>query len=119
LLPLISRVLRCWVVRILLDEQLPVDLAAALEGHNVDTVAGRGWTGVTNGELLRRMGGEYDALVTMDRGIEFQQNLTTLSVGVLLIRASSNRMAHLQPLVPAILSTLPALKAGELHRIGG
>lgn len=79
-------------MRVLLDEQLPVDLAAALEGHSVDTVVGRGWTGITNGELLRRMGGEYDALVTMDRGIEFRQNLTPLAVAVLLVRAPSNRM---------------------------
>ena len=79
-------------MRVLLDEQLPLDLAAALQGHRVFTVAGRGWTGITNGELLRRMGGEYDALVTMDRGIEFQQNLTSVAVGVLLVRASSNRM---------------------------
>lgn len=90
-----------------------------LHGHRVDTVAGRGWTGVTNGELLRRMGGEYDALVTMDQGIEFQQTLTTVAVGVLLVRAPSNRMTHLRPLVPAILEALPALKPGQLHRISG
>ena len=65
------------------------------------------------------MGGECDALVTMDRGIEFQQNLTSVAVGVLLVRASSNRMVHLQPLVPAILDALPALKPGQSHRIGG
>ena len=106
-------------MRVLLDEQLPLDLAAALVGHSVDTVAGRGWTGITNGELLRRMEGQYDALVTMDRGIEFQQNLTSATVGVLLLRAPSNRMAHLQPLVSTILDALPALKAGQLHRIGG
>ena len=52
-------------------------------------------------------------------GIEFQQNLTSVAVGVLLVRASSNRMVHLQPLVPAILDALPALKPGQLHRIGG
>jgi hypothetical protein len=73
-------------VRVLLDEQLPVDLAATLRGHSVDTVVRRGWIGITNGELLRRMGTEYDALVTMDRGIEFQQNLATVSVGILLVR---------------------------------
>jgi hypothetical protein len=61
---------------------------------------------------------EYDALVTMDRGIEFQQNLSTLPFGVLLVRAPSNRLVHLQPLVPAILDALPALKPGQLHRIG-
>jgi hypothetical protein len=64
------------------------------------------------------MVGEYDALVTMDRGIEFQQNLTTVCFGVLLVRAASNRMVHLQPLVPAILDALPELKLGQLHRIG-
>jgi hypothetical protein len=58
-------------VRVLLDEQIPVDLAPALQGHSIDTVVGRGWAGITNGELLRRMGTEYDALVTMGRGIEF------------------------------------------------
>jgi hypothetical protein len=105
-------------VRVLLDEQLPVDLAAALEGHNVDSVVRRGWTSITNGELLRRMGTEYDALVTMDRGIEFQQNPATLSVAILLIRAPSNRMVHRLPLVPTILDALPALKPGQLHRIG-
>jgi hypothetical protein len=65
------------------------------------------------------MGGEYDALVTMDRGIEFEQNLATVAVGVLLVRAPSNRMVHLQPLVPAILDALPTLKPGQLNRIGG
>ncbi len=64
------------------------------------------------------MHGEYDALITMDRGIEFQQNLSTLPFGVLLVRAPSNRMVHLQPVVPPILDALPAVKPGELHRIG-
>ena len=105
-------------MRVLLDEQLPVDLAAALEGHSVDTVVGRGWTGITNGELLRRMGAEYDALVTMDRGIEFQQNLATVSIGILLVRAPSNRMVHLLPLVPTMLQALSALRPSQLHRIG-
>jgi len=63
------------------------------------------------------MQGEYDALITMDRGIEFQQNFSILPFGVLLIRAPSNRMLHLQPLVPALLDALPALKPGELRRI--
>lgn len=104
-------------MRVLLDEQLPLDLAATRQGHSIDTVVGRGWAGITNGELLRRMHGEYDALITMDRGIELQQDLATLPFGVLLVRAPSNRMVHLQPLVPPILDALPAVKPGQLHRI--
>jgi hypothetical protein len=55
----------------------------------------------------------------MDRGIEFQQRFATVTVAVLLVRARSSRMVHLQPLVPAILDALPALEPGQLHRIGG
>jgi predicted nuclease of predicted toxin-antitoxin system len=64
-------------MRLLLDEHLPIGLAAELHGHAVDTVSGRGWTGIKNGELLRRMTGQYDVLVTKDRSIEFQQRLST------------------------------------------
>jgi hypothetical protein len=52
-------------VRVLLDENIPVDLARRLDPHQVDTVAGLGWQGTKNGELLRRATGSYDALVTM------------------------------------------------------
>ena len=52
-------------MRVLLDENLPVELATALTGHRVDTVSGLGWEGVTNGELLSRMAGRFDALLPL------------------------------------------------------
>jgi len=55
----------------------------------------------------------------MDRGIEFQRNLSGLPFGILLVRAASNRIDHLRPLVPAILEALPALEPGVLLRIAG
>jgi len=60
------------------------------------------------------MMGVYDALLTMDRGIEHQQNLARLPFGVILIRAASNRMEHLEPLVPAIIDALAVLQPGQL-----
>jgi hypothetical protein len=74
-------------MRVLLDEQPPVDLAAELIGHAVDTIVGLRWQGVTNGELLRRAAGRYDAFVTMDRGMRHQQNLAAAPFGIVLIRA--------------------------------
>jgi len=64
------------------------------------------------------MRGEYDALLTMDRAIEFQQNLSGLPFGVLLLRAPSNRIVHLRPLVPTILDVLSQLSPGQVGRIG-
>lgn len=105
-------------MRVLLDEQLPVDFAVELTGHDVDTVVGRGWTGVKNGELLRRMSGLYDALVTMDRSMEFQQNVSALPFGLVVVRAPSNRMVHVRPLVTAILGAIAATNPGTVQRIG-
>jgi hypothetical protein len=105
-------------MRLLLDEHLPIGLSAELHGHVVDTVSGRGWSGIKNGELLRRMSSQYDVLVTIDRSIEFQQRISTLPFGIVLVRARSNRMQDLRPLVPSILSALDAVKSGRIHRVG-
>ena len=42
-----------------------------------------------------------------------------LSLSVLIIRAPSNRMVHLEPLVENILTTLRELKPGQLREVGG
>ena len=105
-------------MRLLLDEHLPIGLAAELAGDTVDTVSGRGWSGIKNGELLRRMNGQYDALVTVDRSIEFRQRIATLRFGIVPVRARSNRMQDLMPLVPSIRSALDTLKPGRICRVG-
>lgn len=71
-----------------------------------------------NGELLSRASGRYDAFVTMDRSTEHEQNVSTLPFGVLVLRAPSNRLVHLRPLAPAILSALTALRPGQLRHVG-
>ena len=104
-------------MRVLLDENLPLDLVPELVGHEVETVSSRGWAGVKNSELMRRAGGPFDAFVTMDRNIEFQQNIPSLPLGIILVRAASNRLVHLRPLVPSILEALQGLRKGELRRV--
>ncbi len=105
-------------MRILLDENLPVDLASEITGHEVDTVIGMGWSGVTNGELLRRSAGRFEVFVTMDRNLERQQPIACQPFGVILIRAKSNRLVHLLPLVPQLMTEIVGIRAGELRMIG-
>lgn len=105
-------------MRVLLDESLPHDLAAELRSYDVQTVVGAGWAGLQNGELLRRAPGQFDVFVTMDQNIPFQQNVPILKVGVVVIRAASNRMADLRPLVPALLAALDGIQPSELRRVG-
>ena len=106
-------------MRVLLDENLPRALAAELREHQVTTVQAVGWSGTKNGELLRRARAHFDVLLTMDRGLRYQQNRNMLPLRVLIVRAPSNRMIHLEPLVESILRTLGELKPGQLREVGG
>lgn len=62
---------------VLFDENIPRKLKWRLMERGIDvvTVPERGWSGVKNGELLDRAEEEFDVLLTMDQGIEYQQNL--------------------------------------------
>ena len=104
-------------MRVLLDENLPHDLIAELTGHNVVTVQGAGWSGVKNGDLLRRAAGQTDAFVTMDRKLEREHDLTVLPFGVIVLVARSNRV-HLLPLVPQLLEALQRATPGQIEHVG-
>ena len=104
-------------MRILLDESLPRDLIALLPGHEVATVRTAGWSGVKNGKLLALAATRFDVFVTADRNLEFQQNLASLPVAVLVIEAVSNRIEDLAPLVPEILKQLNHIQPGTLRRV--
>ena len=67
-------------MRILLDESVPGRLGALLTGHTSVSVQRRGRYGVKNGRLLAPAAGEFDVLLTADKGMEYQQNLSALPV---------------------------------------
>ena len=105
-------------VRILIDESLPGPLGSLLTGHDVSTVRDESWTSLTNGELLRRAAERFDVVVTADQNLEFQQNLHTLPIAVVVMMADSNRLESLEPLVPDVLEVLKTLKPKILIRVG-
>ena len=104
-------------MRLLLDESLPRPLRDLLVGHDVRTVAEIGWTSFSNGVLLRQAAVEFDALLTADRNIEFQQNLTTLPIAVVVLIADSNWLESLEPVVPKLLQILAGVQPKTLVRV--
>lgn len=105
-------------MRLLLDESLPRPLADLLTGHDVRTVAQMDWTSLTNGELLKQASALFDAVLTADQNIEFQQNLKTLPVSVVVLIAASNRLESLTPLLLDVLRALETLEPKKLIRVG-
>ena len=79
-------------MRILLDESLPIELRSEIPGHDVRHVREIGWSGLKNGELLRRATALFDAFLTADQNLQYQQNLARLPVSVVVLVAQSNRV---------------------------
>lgn len=89
-----------------------------LVGHDVYTVAYMGWSGVRNGELLKRAAAAgFDALVTNDRGLEHQQNLSALPLAVVIVLVSTNTLEALRPAYPALLGALTGLQPCEVVKV--
>ena len=107
-------------MRVLLDEQLPRQLAQELPGHEVRTVQQQGWTGLGNGQLLRRAAAEkFEVFLTADQNLEFQQNLAGSPLRVIVLVASSNALEDLLPMVPSILRSIADARPGEIRRADG
>lgn len=105
-------------MRVLLDEHLPVDLAAEFTGHDVSTVRAQGWAGLSNGELLARAGeAGFEVLVTNDKSLEHQQNLKGVQLGIVVLDAPSNTLQDLLPRVPGGLEAIGAGSPGQVRHV--
>jgi len=105
-------------VKLLLDENLPHQLRLELPGHEVFTTAYMGWGGVENGALLGLAAAAgFDALITNDRGIEYEQNLGALPLAVVVILAKANTIEAVRPSLPELLDVLVRLRPREFVKL--
>ena len=100
-------------MKLLLDECIDRKLAREFPDHEVKTVPQMGWAGVKNGELLALAEAAFDVFITVDRNLSFEQNLTQFDIAVIVLHASSNRLADLKPLAPEILALLATVVKGQ------
>ena len=77
-------------MRLLLDECVPARLRRALLSHQVSTVVIEGWSGIKNGKLLALAAASFDAFITVDKNLPYQQNMAALPIAVLVLDAVSN-----------------------------
>jgi predicted nuclease of predicted toxin-antitoxin system len=105
-------------MRILLDENFPADFAALLVEHDASNVHTHGWAGIKNGELLRRAHGVCEVFVTLDRNLEFQQNIKMLPFGIVVASSRSNRLVDLMPHIPDLLQAAGQVLPGQILTVG-
>ncbi|HXC32536.1 MAG TPA: DUF5615 family PIN-like protein [Verrucomicrobiae bacterium] len=107
-------------MRVLIDECLPSRIKRSYipHGHECKTAREIGLGSKKNGELLSLAEGQWDVLLTNDRNIKHQQNMTGRTISILVLCAKSNRLEDLLPLVPESLRALQSVKPGQIIEIG-
>lgn len=105
-------------MRILIDECVDQRLRNYFPGRECQTAQHAGFGGLKNGDLLRAgEAAEFDVLLTVDRGMEYQQDLYRRNIVVMIIHAKSNRLKDLFPHIPACLHRLESIQPGQIVTI--
>jgi predicted nuclease of predicted toxin-antitoxin system len=105
------------VKRVLFDEDVPKQLRRDLPGVEVRTVQEQGWSSVQNGELLRRAEAEFDVLLTADKRLQFQQNISHFKIGVVFLSTIDTRLPNLQLRLAEIRSAIESVTPGVVVNV--
>jgi hypothetical protein len=105
-------------VKVFLDECVDWRLARDIVDHEVKTARQMGWSSIKNGELLSLASDSFSVFVTVDRNLAFQQNLPSFSIAVIVLRAKTNRLTDLRPLVPQLLAAIESARPGSVTFVG-
>jgi hypothetical protein len=99
-------------VRIPFDQGVPLHLQRSFSGHEVITAWQRGWSELSNGELLAAAETDgFELLITTDQNLRYQQNLCARRFAVLVLMVAN--WPALQPHQAAIATTGLSMKPGE------
>jgi hypothetical protein len=96
---------------ILFDHGTPIGSAHALAPHAITTAQARGWSRLSNGELLASAeAAGFDLLVTTDRRIRYQQNLSARKIGIVVLAGTtrwSRIRQHFERIAAAVDNAMP------------
>ena len=107
-------------MRILIDECIDERFRNCLPGHHCQTARYAGFAELKNGDLLAAAEtSNFDVFLTVDQGIEYQQNLRDRTIAVVVFRAKSNRLKDLLSLLPRGLAQIDTIQPGQILKIEG
>jgi predicted nuclease of predicted toxin-antitoxin system len=104
-------------MRILIDECIDPRVKRLFADHEVATVHEKEWDALDDGSLLERAQEEFDILLTIDTGLEFQQNLAKFHLGVIVVHVLKNQFAHYEGIQDELLQAVESLRPGEIRHV--
>jgi predicted nuclease of predicted toxin-antitoxin system len=103
-------------MRILFDQGVPVPLRRHLIGHNVVTAYERGWSNLSNGDLIQAAEAEFELMITTDQNLQYQQNLTGRRIAVLVL--TTTRWPEIERNADKVSTAVNEVKPGEFRELG-
>jgi hypothetical protein len=101
---------------VLFDQGTPVPIRPFLREHTVQTAAQRGWDTLKNGELLKAAeDAGFDVLVTPDKNIRYQQNLTVRKIAIVVLGNPQWPVLRLH--VDRVVEAVSAAKPGSYTEV--
>lgn len=102
---------------VLFDHGTPRGLAKYLTGHTVTLALERGWDRLSNGRLLAAAEeGGFDVLVTPDKNMVHQQNLTGRKIAIVVL--GQQQWPKLRPYVSRVAEAVDAATPGSYREVG-
>lgn len=103
------------MARLLLDECVDRRLKRSISGHQIATVQEMGWAARSDRAVLTLAAkAGFDAVITVDKNLQFQQRVDRLPLCVIVLHGRSSRLADLTELVPKLLTVLERLAPGTI-----
>jgi hypothetical protein len=104
---------------VFIDECVNWRLVRSLTSLEVKTARQMGWSELKNGTLLRESAKQFDVFVSTDKGIEHQNNISTIDIAVIILRPIQNRLENLLPLVPELIKAIDLAQPGTVTYLYG
>ncbi|MBN8733790.1 MAG: hypothetical protein J0L64_24860 [Acidobacteria bacterium] len=103
-------------MRVLFDHSVPAPLRHHLREHAVTEAHEQGWQTLSNGELLTEAeNAGFDVLVTADKNIRYQQNLSTRRIALVVL--GNPRWPVLRNHAPLVAAAVAAAMPGSYHEV--
>jgi len=106
-------------MRILVDECVDPGIRHLLAGHQVITVADAQWQSIADNQLIQQAEGNFDVLLTLDRGFEFQHNLKKLTFGIVILHPIRNRREDYASMAGALCEAVNTVQPGKVLHVYG
>ena len=102
-------------MKILFDECVPRPLRRFLPGNEIKTVQEMGWGRVKNGDLLALAEPDFELLLTSDKNVRYQQNLTGRTIAIIIL--PTNDWTIIGPHAASIGAAIARIRRGDFYEL--